>query len=337
MSRDNPSHSIPSYRLKVNGRNITPTLNGRLISLSLTDNGGNEADQLDITLDDHDGKLAIPPNGATLQLWLADANGHLVDKGTFTADEISHDGAPDTLTIRARSADFRGSLKQKREQGWDQNTLAEILTTLAKRNGLEPLISDEIGPTLIEHIDQTNESDISFLTRLAHQHDALASVKAGHLLLMPRGQSRSISGKPIPTLSLSRQHGDQHSYSLEDRDSLYSGVKARWNDTATAQVQTVAVGDASKAKLLRQVFASAEQATNEAKAEWQRLQRQGAQFTLTLATGNPAIYPETPVKLSGWKPQIDETDWLLTQVVHSLGNGGYTTRLEMETRPAGSA
>ena len=32
-------------------------------------------------------------------------------KGEYTVDEVEHSGAPDSITIRARSADLRGSLK----------------------------------------------------------------------------------------------------------------------------------------------------------------------------------------------------------------------------------
>ncbi|WP_252377462.1 hypothetical protein [Aeromonas hydrophila] len=32
------------------------------------------------------------------------------------------------------------------------------------------------------------------------------------------------------------------------------------------------------------------------------------------------------------QPQIDEADWLLTQVVHDLTNQGYTNRLQLEVK-----
>ncbi len=40
----------------------------RLISIEPTDNHELEADQRDFTISDHDGLLAIPPRGATLNL-----------------------------------------------------------------------------------------------------------------------------------------------------------------------------------------------------------------------------------------------------------------------------
>lgn len=72
--RDLTSYPRPICRVVVNGTDITDLILGgqelRLVSIELTDNRGMEADQLDITLSDHDGLLAIPPRGATLRLWL---------------------------------------------------------------------------------------------------------------------------------------------------------------------------------------------------------------------------------------------------------------------------
>ncbi|MGK9568748.1 phage late control D family protein, partial [Salmonella enterica subsp. enterica] len=84
------------------------------------------ADQLTITLSDHDGLLIIPPKGAVLRLWLGWSDTGLVDKGTYTVDETEHSGAPDILSIRARSADLRKGLKTKRERSWSNTTLGEV-------------------------------------------------------------------------------------------------------------------------------------------------------------------------------------------------------------------
>mgnify|MGYP000523463714 CR=1 FL=1 len=59
---------------------------------------------------------------------------------------------------------------------------------------------------------------------------------------------------------------------------------------------------------------------------------QVADFQITLAMGRPELYPEQPTTVRGFKPQIDEADWLLTQVVHDLTNQGYTNRLQLEVK-----
>ncbi|MCW3200362.1 phage late control D family protein, partial [Morganella morganii] len=78
----------PAYSLSAGSVNINERIQGRLISLSLTDNRGFEADQLDIEIDDTDGKMMLPKRGEVLSLHLGWKNEPLIFKGKFTVDEI---------------------------------------------------------------------------------------------------------------------------------------------------------------------------------------------------------------------------------------------------------
>ena len=82
----------PDFMLKLNDRDITQNFSHRLISLSMTDKRGLEADQLDIQLDDSDGLLDLPARGATLSLWLGWEGAPLQPKGNFTIDTIEFRG-----------------------------------------------------------------------------------------------------------------------------------------------------------------------------------------------------------------------------------------------------
>lgn len=54
----------PQFMLTLDSKDITGNISDRLINLSLTDNRGFEADQLDIELDDSDGLVELPVRGA---------------------------------------------------------------------------------------------------------------------------------------------------------------------------------------------------------------------------------------------------------------------------------
>lgn len=325
----NQRYPRPSYRITLNGTDITPRINGRLISLTLREQRGLEADQLDITLADHDGQLAIPPNGAELHVSFGWQDEGLIDKGSFTVDEVQHTGTPDQLTIRARSADMRGQLPSKRTQSWHDVTLGEIVTTIAGRNDLEPVVAAALNGIRIGHIDQTEESDLNFLTRLGERYDAIAAIKAGRMLFTVAGEGLTASGRAMPTITLTRRDGDQHRYSITDRDA-YGGVKAYWNDTRGATRKTVLAGSGDNAKQLRPTYATEADALAAARAEWQRIQRGLAEFELTLALGRADLLPETPLTLAGYKPQIDAIEWLVSEVTHSLNDGGFGTQVKCE-------
>ncbi|CDL83943.1 phage late control D family protein [Xenorhabdus szentirmaii] len=227
----------PAFRLETNNKDITGKIQSRLMSLTLTDNRGLESDQLDLELDDSDGQLALPSRGDVLTLELGWHGRPLTPKGKFIVDEIEHSGAPDRLTIRARSADFRGDLNVKREQSYHKQTLEGIVSTIATRNQLQFQISDDLKGISM-HIDQTNESDVSFLTRIAKQEGAITSVKNGELLFICQGQNKTVSGQNISPVLITRKSGDSHRFSLSDREA-YTGIIAQWQDTRTATKQTV--------------------------------------------------------------------------------------------------
>jgi phage protein D len=59
------------------------------------------------------------------------------------------------------------------------------------------------------------------------------------------------------------------------------------------------------------------------------LQRGIATFSITLATGQPDLFPETPVKVFGFKEAIDRQLWVVNKVSHTLSNGGFFSNLEL--------
>lgn len=215
-------------------KDISTLISDRLQQLTLTDNRGFEADQLDLTLDDADGKLELPSRGAVLALAIGWADEPLTYKGEYTVDEVEHSGSPDIVTIRAKSADLRGSLMNRYERSFHQKTIGEIVSQIAQENQLTPLIDDALKNSLIDHIDQTNESSINLLSRLAEKYDAIATVKNGNLLFITAGTGKTASGQPLPTITLTRQVGDSHRFAIAEGDN-YKAVKAYWHDTDTGK------------------------------------------------------------------------------------------------------
>jgi len=326
------AYPVPASRLAVDGLDIAQIISPRLMSLELTDNRGVEADQLSITLSDHDGLLTIPPKGAVVRLWLGWSDTGLVDKGTYTVDETEHSGAPDVLSIRARSADLRKGLKTKRERSWSNTTLGDVLGDIAIGNGLTATIAGALDGLPILQLDQANESDANLISRLGEEFAAVASVKAGCLLCLPAGGGKTASGMDLPHIVLTREDGDQHRYLQADRDS-YDGVRAYYYDVNSAKKQEAIAGGGDNLKDLRHTYSDQQSALRAARAEFRRLQRGSATLSYTLAMGRPDLIPELTYTLQGVKAEIDEIIWYGGNVQHSLSaDGGYTVSLELESK-----
>ncbi|EBK6280383.1 phage late control D family protein [Salmonella enterica] len=351
----NLNSKSPAFSITIEGKDVTTVMDARLMSLTLTDNRGFEADQLDLELDDADGLIALPRRGAVIQLALGWKGQPLFPKGAFTVDEIEHSGAPDRLTIRARSADFRETLNTRREKSWHQTTVGEVVKEIAARHNLKVALGQDLTNKALDHMDQTNESDASFLMKLARQYGAIASVKDGNLLFIRQGQGRTASGKPLPVITITRKAGDGHRFTLADRGA-YTGVIASWLHTreprkkettsvkrrrkkATTPKEPEAkqgdylVGTDENVLVLNRTYANRSNAERAAKMQWERLQRGVASFSLQLAEGRADLYTEMPVKVTGFKQPIDDAEWTITTLTHSVSpDNGFTTSMELEVK-----
>lgn len=320
---------VPAWDVTLNGKNLTDRLQPRLLDLTLTECRGGEADQLELRIHDHDGRVALPRKGVELQVSIGWTDG-LVDKGTFIVDEVEYSGSPDLISIRARSANLTQPLRTRRSRSWHKTTLGKVLRNIAGEHDLQPRIAAELDSVVVDHLDQTEESDANLLTRLGKRYDAVATVKAGCLIFTPIGSGKTATGKAIPRASITKRSGDQYQWSSADRD-VYSGVRAYWHDKGAARRKSVLVGTSGNAKRLQETYGTERDAKENAEAEWNRIQRGAAKFNITLALGQADLYPEQRLDVSGIKEGIDG-EWLVERVTHTIdGNAGFTTRLELET------
>lgn len=97
-----------------------------------------------------------------------------------------------------------------------------------KTNRLQVSFTPGLAAVHIEHLDQTVESDANLLSRLTRQEGAIT-------------RSRWVSwwlwwlwwlgrGNPLTAVTLTRQDGDGHQFSIADQDA-YTGEQAHWLDT----------------------------------------------------------------------------------------------------------
>jgi hypothetical protein len=175
---------------------------------------------------------------------------------------------------------------------------------------------------------------MSFLTRLAKRYDAVMNVKDLNLLFMPIGTGKTASGRTLSEIALTRRDGDQHRYHIAQRES-YAAVRAHWHSNGKGKRQSVVIGGENNhnVKVLPEDYPSEAEASAAAQAEFARVQRSQATLDYTLARGRAELFPELPVTVSGFKPDIDDTPWLVKKVTHTVtGDAGFITALELEVR-----
>jgi len=140
-----------------------------------TDHAHGKADDLQITLNDTDQRwksVWYPAKGAKLTARIiSEIDGSLtaLDCGVFEIDEIESSGPPSRVTIKAASAAVSKSLRaEKKTVAWESITLAEIGVTLADSHGLTVYYGAE--PVSFTRVDQREETDLSFLSRICDEN-----------------------------------------------------------------------------------------------------------------------------------------------------------------------
>ena len=196
----------PIFRIYADHVEITAAIRDRLIELVVTDEAGIQSDELKLTLDDRrreDGAIAqLPRIGTVLTVSIGYAETRLVSMGRFIVDEVEIRSPPATLTVSAKAADMVGPFRSPKTRSWDETTLGKLVAAIAAEHRYQAKIDPALGAIAIPHLDQTAESDMALLTRLAAKHDAVAKPVAGFLVLARQGAAKTITGLALPTIRL---------------------------------------------------------------------------------------------------------------------------------------
>lgn len=319
----------PAFKILANDKDITAKIATSLQSITIKDGRGLDGDTLTIRLDDSKADFALPPKGATLQVSIGWQGQRLYYKGKFKVDKFAHDGPPDVLVISAKPADFLSTIKERRSVSYDDTTLSDVIRTVANRNNLKAAVSAQFASVKIDHIDQVDESDIHFITRLAQQYDAVSKPANESLLFTAKGTSTTASGQALPPVTITRSDTIRHSWQEQDRDA-YTGARAYWQNTKNATRTGEYAGSKDRVKTLPGTFPSQAEAKAAANAALSNLTRLIGTLDLTLKLGRPEIIAETPCPASGFRDYIDG-DYVVDSVTQTLHAGtGINTQLKLE-------
>ncbi len=303
------------------------------MSLEVVDEDGFKSDTAKFTLDNRERKIAVPPSGAVLDIRLGYEDGDSWLTGEYTVDEIELKWRPDILIIGAKAADMLRKLKAPRSRSWHNQSIGAIVAAIAKDHNYKTAVADTIAGTVIPHIDQTEESDMHLLTRLAELLGCVFKPANGYLILAPRQELKSVTGKTLPpfTAELGKNVVGTPRYRSVERGK-YQTVKARWRDIAGNTDVEVSVGTGEDpVYTIRQSYASADEAHAAAKAKKDALDRGTATLDLDVI-GAPAARSERPLIPVGFGNVVEGATWVISRARHVFNNSGFSTSIEAEIK-----
>lgn len=297
-------------------------LNERLLEWEHTDKAGFVSDQLKLILD-IEGLEGLPNLGATIGLRVGYLESGLVDKGQFKITQRTPSLFPMRLVLVATAAPFdKPEFKQRRTASHGPISLGALFRQLTTRYGFSPRVAPDLEAEQIVHIDQTNESDMAFLTRLAKRFDAVAKPVNELYVLGRKGTIHSLSGKILPDVELSitrdNRPGDRAFVSAsltETSRATYLGARASWWDAAAGKKQVVVVGS-EPFKVVTQRYQNEAEARTAAEGEMRRVAREGLQVNV-ICPGNPSFGAEGLLLLDASWPGFMQGRWSIDTVTAS--------------------
>lgn len=310
--------------VRVTGANAG-LINSRLVDWEHVDAAGVESDSLKLTIniEDLDG-LPSPDGKIGLQVGYKETG--LVDVGEFTISNTQPQLFPALLTITATAAPFKVAdetkFKERRSASYGPTTLGAIFRELAGRHGFSPRIAPALDAMSIDHLDQSNETDMGFLTRISEKYDAVTKPVNDLYVMGRRGELKSLSGKTLAPVVLSVTKGarpDERSFinaTLDENSRVkFKGCKTTWWDGAAAKECVVETGT-EPFKRDRQRYQNEAEAKAAGEGMARKLKRESRQVTID-CPGNPALQAEGILILDGSWPAYMQGAWSIDKVTAS--------------------
>ena len=356
---------LPAFSLKAENNDITTEISRYLTSLTLVDYGANDEDpQSDsLTINLVSPTLKLPPKGTRLTLALGfDKN--LVEKGVFVVDTVALQGPPRTMTITALAVPGdntkgAGTMQSQKVRHWEGVTLGEIVTTIAKENGLTPKISASLASVKPGYLDQHKENDAEFLARLARQFGAVSKAGGGCWIFAERGSGVSPGGKTLPSLTITPsgqthwQFSHRSKSKTKSRSAQGSGkgtITISYTDSASGKTSTISSGSGDPHSRPGFTFpsrAAAEQylqtlqresVAGEAKKDEgkeKKPKKPKPEYLMSMSISMPAtpelmaLSPECKITTDGFDEQADR-EWVVENVAFHLEPGsGMSISMEL--------
>ncbi|BET35769.1 hypothetical protein wScaTNS_09820 [Wolbachia pipientis] len=201
------------------------SIKDRVISLHLTDESGIIDDVVEVCVDYRDEDIDIP-NELNIALGYKEIG--IFPMGIYTVNEVTIQGPPKTLLIKAHATNLRISLKAKVSKEWHQITIENLVKEIAQKHGYGHKVAEEFKNVLIPHINQADESDISLLTKIATEREAMAKLAGGYILFISKNMAKSATGKALGTTTIRPQDTINWKVHFTVRDK-YNSVVAKWH------------------------------------------------------------------------------------------------------------
>lgn len=325
------------------GVNVTKSIRPYLLGLTYTDNEEDEADDLQLRLQDRNRlwrekwitPLLRAAGGESLRIGAVilqqnprgGGKDRLLDCGSFELDTVKSGGPPAVVTLKATGLPFGGQIRQtKASRAWENYSLSGIAKEIAARNGLSCMFECAADPSY-SRVEQFQESGIAFLSRLCK--NAGISLKATGSLLVLFDQARYEAKPPVREIKPGSGY-ISYDISTGRAGGGYASCRVLYTDPATGRTIEGAATDPDNKSGQRLDVTARVGSVGEARALAEKQLRLHNKFGQTAGftfPGDPGLVAGITVELAGWG--FGDGKYIIKKAAHTVGGGGYTTKITL--------
>ena len=330
------------------GTDITKEIMQYFLSLTYTDNEADEADDLQLQLQDRDGmwlkdwlveaveasaaaKLSVSASIRRLN-WLGDGTDAVLPCGSFELDSVDASGPPDVVTIHATALPFSESFRQTRKsRAWESYKLSSIAAELSGKCGLKCMYEAK-DDHFYKRVEQSKLSDAAFLAKLCKDAGLSMKVTDGTLVLFDRTDYE----KKPPVLTIKKGGAGYIKYRLSSgaAETRYAACRVSYVIPATGQcVEGVAKAadydETAKDNQQLEITARVSNAGEATALAGKRLRLHNAYSRTASFTmpGDPSLVSGVNVRLEGFGGWNGK--YMISQAKHTVSGSGYTTQIQL--------
>lgn len=261
--------------------------------------------------------------------WNADGNDEVLDCGQFELDNVTVDGPPNTVTIKATSLSYTNAIRQtEKSKSWENVTLSQILEFITKKSGMGYMFISSKNPKYTR-VEQYRQSDIAFLSRLCH--DAGCSLKVTSNIVVIFDQAEFEQNPEVKTIRFGEEY-TKYRLTTNENDNytscrVYCTKPSGEVITATVYVEDYKEDDNNNQCLeIRQNVDSIAEAENLAYKMLRLHNKYEFEASFTFP-GDPELTAGSVVVLEdfgAWNGR-----YVIKQAKHSLSHSGYSTQISL--------
>lgn len=325
-------------RIVYNKEDISEQIAPFLDSFDFKDSADSIADDMTLSLEDRKELWEsdwFPDKGATLKASLIFTNwsteGYVeIPIGIFEVDEIEVSGLPHKVKIKAVSVPSNNELRgTKKNRAWEKVKLSAIAKEIADRAGIG-LYLNMRDDEEIERLEQKDESDLAFLTRVAKEKGYGVKLSDSQLDVYYIPDLDNLD--PVLTIKKAATKIKSYSFRSKTRD-IYKACHVKYENAKKGETIEYTFEDANKedGQILEvhKEVADVAEAEKLAKGELREKNKDEVtgRIALTGAVSNSMLMAGLTVQVEDFHKF--DGKYLITSTSHSVSSSGYSCNIDM--------